>query len=538
MFLLIRKLKRGAKILKKTIIGLIVFTIVAVSTTVILIIEENKIKNVTPNIPKEEIETEIGTKRNQKYNQNDLEIIRKNVDGIVEYQSIRISGLKNKEIENKINNEIAQTEEEFVKLLSNFEEGEHRYINEYVAANFSNILSISMEASSYSSFDSIEKEKYLNYDLTTGNKIELKDLFLPNADIDRYAREYIYKDALHEAFSKANVFFDNKYWEDGKCTYFTNELDEANYIKRFTRYKNAKKDFYIGGNYIYIQYGKEWNDSICIKYKDCLNDLVVYTKFVTKDSIFERDDIGFKDLYVCSIVEPYTEKYSYNVGDVTSNFRIDSRMQSWVSGRYESGEIFNSIFKTAESEVKNKKTQVLLEANKNDDKYYYLGISTIFHDITIGTPGTEDIVVGFVKSKIETLYEVSMDDFKNFFEEKMVDACTNGMYYNDEAFYLKINLNDEEKNKCKCYENVTTEVYRASDGEKINSLDDLFVIGYDYISVIQNKLLERGFTKEEILEKIQNQEYTILKYGVEFKKSDDETCFVDYSDFSAEGFKH
>ena len=120
----------------------------------------------------------------------------------------------------------------------------------------------------------------------------------------------------------------------------------------------------------------------------------------------------------------------------------------------------------------------------------------------------------------------------------MVDACTNGMYYNDEAFYLKINLNDEEKNKCKCYENVTTEVYRASDGEKINSLDDLFVIGYDYISVIQNKLLERGFTKEEILEKIQNQEYTILKYGVEFKKSDDETCFVDYSDFSAEGFKH
>lgn len=524
--------------MKKTIIGLIVFTIVAVSITTVLIIEENKIKNVTPNIPKEEIETEIGTKRNQKYNQNDLEIIRKNVDGIVEYQSIRISGLKNKEIENKINNEIAQTEEEFVNLLSNFEAGEHKYINEYVVANFSNILSISMEASSYSSFDSIEKEKYLNYDLTTGNKIELKDLFLPNADIDGYAREYIYKDALHEAFSKTNVFFDDKYWKDGKCTYFTNELDEANYIKRFTRYKNAKKDFYIGGNYIYIKYGKEWNDSICIKYKDCLNDLVVYTKFVTKDSIFERDDIGFKDLYVCSIVEPYTEKYSYNVGDVTSNFRIDSRMQSWVSGRYESGEIFNSIFKTAESEVKNKKTQVLLEANKNDDKYYYLGISTIFHDITIETPGTEDIVVGFVKSKIETLYEVSMDDFKNFFEEKMVDAYTNGMYYNDEAFYLKINLNDEEKNKCKCYENVTTEVYSASDGEKINSLDDLFVIGYDYISVIQNKLLERGLTKEEILEKIQNQEYTILKYGVEFEKSDDETCFVYYSDFSVEGFRH
>ena len=189
MSLLISKLNKGAKKLKKTIIGLIIFTIVAVSTTAILIIEKNKPENITPDIPKENSEKEIGTKRNQKYNQNDLEIIRKNVDGIVEYNSIRISGLKNKEIENKINNEIAQTEEEFVNLLSNFETDKHRYINEYVAANFSNILSISMEASSYGSSDSIEKKKYLNYDLTTGNKIELKDLFLPNADIDRYARE-------------------------------------------------------------------------------------------------------------------------------------------------------------------------------------------------------------------------------------------------------------------------------------------------------------------------------------------------------------
>lgn len=524
--------------MKKTIIGLIVFTIVAVSTTTVLIIEKNKIKNVTPNIHKEEIETEIGTKRNQKYNQNDLEIIRKNVDGIVEYQSIRISGLKNKEIENKINSEIAQTEEEFVNLLSNFETDKRRYVNEYVSANFSNILSISMEASSYGLSVSTEKKKYLNYDLTTGNKIELKDLFLPNADVDRYARNYIYKDALHEAFSKANVFFDNKYWEDGKCTYFTNELDEASYIKRFTKYKNAKKDFYIGENYIYIQYGEGWDDSIYIKYKDCLDDLVVYTKFATKDSIFERDDIGFKDLYACSIVEPYSDKYSYIVGDVTPNFRIDSRMQSWVSSRYESGEIFNSIFKTAESEVENKKSEVLVEANKNNDKYYYLGISTVFHDITIGTPGKEDSVLGFVKNKMEVLYEVNMDDFEDFFEEKMVDAYTSERYYDDEVSYLKIDLNDEEKNNCKSYKNVTTEVYRASNGEKITSLDDLFVEGYDYISVIQNKLIERGATKEEILEKIQNQEYTISNYGVEFEKSDDETCFVYYSDFSVEGFKH
>ena len=523
--------------MKKTIIGLIVFTIIAVSTTSILIIEKNKPENITPDIPKEDVGTEIGTKRNQKYNQNDLEIIRKNVDGIVEYKSIRISGLKNKDIENKINNEIAQTEEEFVNLLSNFETDKHRYINEYVAANFSNILSISMEASSYGSSNSIEKKKYLNYDLTTGNKIELKDLFLPNADIDRYAREYIYKDALHEAFSKANVFFDNKYWEDGKCTYFTNELDEASYIKRFTKYKNAKKDFYIGGNYIYIQYGEGWDDSIYIKYKDCLNDLVVYTKFATKDSIFERDDIGFKDLYACSIVEPYSDKYSYIVGDVTPNFRIDSRMQSWVSGRYEAGEIFNSIFKTAESEVENKKSEILVEANKNDDKYYYLGINTTFHDITIGTPGTEDSLLGFVKNKTEVLYEVSMDDFNEFFEKRIIDACTRETYYDEETYYLRINLNDEEKNKCKCYGNVTTEVYRASNGEKITSLDDLFVEGYDYTSVIQNKLIERGATKEEILEKIQNHEYTISNYGVEFEKSNNETYFVDYSNFSVEGFK-
>ena len=56
----------------------------------------------------------VGTKRNQKYNQNDLEIIEtvnNGTDVLYSSTSVRVSGLKNKEIENRINNELANAEQ-------------------------------------------------------------------------------------------------------------------------------------------------------------------------------------------------------------------------------------------------------------------------------------------------------------------------------------------------------------------------------------------------------------------------------------------
>ena len=97
--------------LKKFVIGIVAFIVIAVLVTAVMIFAKNSLdtnyygrnsgdNDITnsSNVPntgnKDKV---IGTKKNQKYNQNDLEFIKTQVvDGELEYESIRISGLKNK----------------------------------------------------------------------------------------------------------------------------------------------------------------------------------------------------------------------------------------------------------------------------------------------------------------------------------------------------------------------------------------------------------------------------------------------------------
>ena len=288
--------------IKKLIIFLISFLIVVVAIIAILIaISKNKdssfINYTSGETNNDEYEEIIGTKKNQKYNQNDLKIITENTsyEGL-EYQTIRISGLKNKEIENKINKELENVEDELrKKVISEPGENGNMYLSSFVTANFSNILSItfcgSKAGSNYRNEENIHK--YLNYDLTTGNKIELEDLFLPGTDIDMYVKNIMYENELYEKFPEKSDSFDTDYWQSGESQYVLDEIDETDFIKKYETYKNSDKDFYITENGINITYSEEVNaGDVYIKYEDCLDDLAVYTKFMTEESIFEKDDIG------------------------------------------------------------------------------------------------------------------------------------------------------------------------------------------------------------------------------------------------------
>ena len=92
--------------IKKLVVLLSSFIVIAVMITTALIMT-NKAGSFTDVSSGEEKnksnhERVIGTKKNQKYNQNDLKIIYQdtNYEGL-EYKTLRINGLKNKEIENK-----------------------------------------------------------------------------------------------------------------------------------------------------------------------------------------------------------------------------------------------------------------------------------------------------------------------------------------------------------------------------------------------------------------------------------------------------
>lgn len=536
--------------IKKLVVLLSSFIVIAVMITTALIMT-NKAGSFTDVSSGEEKnksnhEMVIGTKKNQKYNQNDLKIIYQdtNYEGL-EYKTLRINGLKNKEIENKINKELEEIEDEIrKKLVSASGEQENAYLSSNVNANYSNILSVTFYGSKSDSnyVPQINIEKFLNYDLTTGNKIKLEDLFLPGTDIDLYAQNDIYKQKLHDSFSKKNIFFNPDYWQSGELQYVLDEVDEIDFIKQYNKYKNSKKDFYLTTTGIGIIYSKDGNyGDVYIKYMDCLDNLVVYTKFLTKESIFERDDIGLKDLYVCSSVVDQNDQSVYLIKDLATNLRIDARINVWTSEEYNELEFFKNTLAKLKAELIEKKEEYIKIANENKDKYYFVGI---VYDINRYYPKTllssygeeKDIEEDkFIVYEQEKTYSVSMQDFSNWFEDKLIQNYTGNRYTLDYQLYIPIS--DEEKAKCDIKEKTSSIIYNLARKTSTSDLSGIFEDEIDYTTPISD-YLEKYYNidREKVENMIKNHEYVIGAYAITFKSGDIDAT-VDYGNFKVSDFR-
>lgn len=536
--------------IKKLVVLLSSFIVIAVMITTALIMT-NKAGSFTDVSSGEEKnksnhERVIGTKKNQKYNQNDLKIIYQdtNYEGL-EYKTLRINGLKNKEIENKINKELEEIEDEIrKKLVSASGEQENAYLSSNVNANYSNILSVTFYGSKSDSnyVPQINIEKFLNYDLTTGNKIKLEDLFLPGTDIDLYAQNDIYKQKLYDSFSKKNIFFNPDYWQSGELQYVLDEVDEIDFIKQYNKYKNSKKDFYLTTTGIGISYSKDGNyGDVYIKYMDCLDNLVVYTKFLTKESIFERDDIGLKDLYVCSSVVDQNDQSVYLIKDLATNLRIDARINVWTSEGYNELEFFKNTLAKLKAELIEKKEEYIKIANENKDKYYFVGI---VYDINRYYPKTllssygeeKDIEEDkFIVYEQERTYSVSMQDFSNWFEDKLIQNYTGNRYTLDYQLYIPIS--DEEKAKCDIKEKTSSIIYNLARKTSTSDLSGIFEDEIDYTTPISD-YLEKYYNidREKVENMIKNHEYVIGAYAITFKSGDIDAT-VDYGNFKVSDFR-
>lgn len=531
----------------KIIISLIVFAIISITITAILIIQKNNTSAPNQEITSGDVNIAvkhdkiIGTKINQKYNQNDLEIIETQMqeDGL-EYVSIRISGLKNKEIENKINEDIAREEASLKENVLSNEMGEYdsRYLNEYVNANFSNVLSLALYGSKYgsNSRNQLNESRYLNYDLTTGNRLKLEDLFVPGADIDLYAQNSIYKELLHDTFSEKGVFFDPQYWESGECTYVVDEIDELKFIKEFNKYKTAPKEFCFSYNQISIVYGEDYDNYVYIRFKDCMDDLAIFDKFVTEESIFERDDIGVKNLYVCSNATTGKGYYTF-IDDVTSNFRIDARVYPVVNERILESQKYIETLEKLKQDIAGRKNDIKEIAKKNKDKYYYLTINVTINDFIpkyYCTYSEQDITYDeFYVYTEEDLYEVDKTDFSDWFENKLISAN----YYEMGAGYLNMLLSDDEKKKCKIERKYDSVAYNINSEKVYRNLEDLFKEDSNYLSVIDNVLQrEYELSTDQVAKMIKNHEYQLTNYAVEFR-NEENIASVRYEEFSPESIK-
>lgn len=304
------------------ILLLIMITVVAIVITIILT------KKPEDNIAKESTDTQqLQTKKSkakdaylgisnysETYNENSINILtyidingdiglfninsRNNGQDGIEF--VQISGLKDKEIENKVNEKLKN---------ASYNLG-MKNVYSYVTANFSNILSVTIYG--FDQETEHNKQDGVNIDLTTGDDIPFEKVFVSSAPINSYLTEGLYE----------TLAWYTKYIQEQNAPeeyvdrYDMDKADISDYedksimlIKNFQKAKEKGTLKYIITPSNVIIYNlldenivsKEWLDSsITINFQNKLDEVAIYKRYLNDKNIYENISLGNKNVIVCT----------------------------------------------------------------------------------------------------------------------------------------------------------------------------------------------------------------------------------------------
>ena len=370
---------------KKTIIIILsIFTILAIATTAIAIYFTNQTKTETQIASNENImqntqetetvqklpnETNLTVLPTNTYNQNQLKVeyyysvngkIKKEdelsedeIDEISEdYVSaayIQINGLKNKNVENKINNEIKAKYTELSK--------KYKTIQMQETGNFADMLSIYIEAA-----DSDEEYKQygLNFRLDTGEHIKFEDLFINSAPIKNILTTAAQKRlAMSMGAEQIDTIANAK---DVDYTNLENKLFEM--MQHYEH--DEEKQFYISPDEINIMLD---SPTVTIKLFDIYDQIAMYKRYLSPVSLYENDNIKYKGLFAFTDrTYNFNSKdiYYYQFGKVTDNLFVDIAIKDYKDKSEKVKKEYVSNIKSILEKVKN-----MAEKNK-DNKFIYV----------------------------------------------------------------------------------------------------------------------------------------------------------------------
>ena len=343
------------------------------------------------------------------FDENDIEIERleKKYDGVEDTIKIpQIRGLKNKEVEEKVNKDIEKRIDEKIeeiKAKGGQDINNIKYYGGYygedgnIYRGFSNVISFdylipyTFEKKESYSDNEIEKEKiYFNYELVNGERLKFEDLFTKNTDVISIVRRAFYRTMSREISCLGTGLFLDKeknvwleeLFDDKEYTPVINENDINKRINNFI--KNGKQEFYFTPSTLYIgneEYISEYieedkeeyffsfiNLSDYIELKDIVDEVVIYDKYLTEESIYEKDNIGYKNLWTCANVNlfPYNTYQEY--GFAEDNLFYEVNVPGLLLGMPDNYPFKNSISKI-----------IVKLAQENKDKFYivYLYVPSI-----------------------------------------------------------------------------------------------------------------------------------------------------------------
>ena len=405
------------KTTKAKIIFVTIFSVICLIITAILILYKNiEIEEKYGEIVKEDstqaVDGVLGIDLRGTYNQNDLIVEEKKVSKEkVEIRYFQINGLKNKKVENKINKEIE-------KIALNCYQEEIKDLNEVInisvsmrqASSFAN--TISFELIYVAKIDDNDDGWYqgfkgINYDLTTGAKINFKDIFTSNASIENILRNSSYYGLLTNR-TENNLIGQLIISDYGDIE---NEIALIN-----NTYKKGKiTEFYFTPSEIHVFYEKD--KSFKIKMEDYAEYIALYNRYITKESIFEKSNIGLKNLY--NLSSRNNDLYYYSNYQKEDNYFIDIVINYQST---EQDEFAKEIVENKISDIEKEIERIKNLVGQNPDNYYILN-----YYISIYT-GEEMSMQRNLTSCIErgNTYEITVQDFKENIEPIIIEYNRKG----------------------------------------------------------------------------------------------------------------
>lgn len=462
----------------KTLFLWIIFLLLAIGITTGLILENNSNQkhfeqnntnsgetNATKEDEEKNIEKEQEVKRlkialNNTYNENSITFQTVNYkNGIIKIMYNQITGLKNKEVEQKINTKLKESalsmanEKEKTGLYKEISVYQHILANYGNAISFANNETLTLnEKNKNGDYDVKGINLYYNINLIDGTPIKFEDLFIDETEILNIVNSAIYEQLVFESSHDSIEKLQEQ--RNGLIT----EIDEYKLQRLVNAFKKVKNNikYCFTDNEIIIDLEDE-NYRININMSVFVSNIAIYKRFLTDESIYENDDIGEKEKFV---FEPnYYSNIEYNLRGVQAeNLYVDFKIFNWVDNFNRinwpdnSKEIIkNEIINELNQELENYKQ--LATENKNE-KYFALYIVDL-----LANPD-EPIKMSGAK------YEFSMpvEYYDEIFSFKLADA------YRAERlsipyFQLSIVLDDTEPVKKTI--NQETRFFKIQTGEEI-----------------------------------------------------------------------
>ena len=425
------------------------------------------------------------------YDENDL-LVEEWIedDNGVEIKIPQISGLKDKVVQDKINGEI------YTKchaLLDSFEDINYAVYHE--RANFANVISISFHVGSETGYDQIN----LNYELTQGKELLLEDLFLKDADITEIVRKAFYQMLIQEQAYEG---------EGGLVSPDENELYKA--VKGYMT--SDMQEFTFSPAEISFYY-KDYVGSA--KMVDIADAVSIYSKYMTEDSIFERDGIGYDDIFTCADTQ-YGAFDLIDYGYLEPNFWFDvTAGQLWLEDvEEEKLKAFNAFKAEMYEAAYDKAEEYRGIARNHPDTFYILlakpNISLYLHSEFC--EGAWSFLTSNAASVTQDyqIYEMPMALYESIYRDRIIDT------YRYIYFVMRGGALFEpyyDRDGAEVTGISETKLYDYTTGEELADFEDVFYEDSGYMDVIESKVREllryQNYSEEEIERMMETVEYQI-----------------------------